>query len=263
MTGLTPVIGKDVVSCRSLTMIKTKNYLSLLLFILLAFAPAVFAGDYANLNFIGFSKDGKYLAFEEYGTQDGSGYPYANIYFVDVAKNAYVGKPFKAYIEKEMATEAAARAKVKTAAAAKMRELKIVQGNTGTHTVSKLMNEYDVDNKDKPEGGKVRFAEIIGSMYQRGDYTLSLNQTKTMTKDCEGYGDDMFKIELTLKNNEENTVKALQKDATLPPSRGCTINYRIQEVYVYEGQIAVFLNMFYIGFEGPDMRFMVVTGKLE
>jgi len=243
-------------------MIKKKTYLPLVLFLLFAFAPAaVFAGDYANLNFIGFSKDGKYLAFEEYGTQDGSGYPYANIYFVDVAKNAFAGKPFKVAIEKETATEDAARAKAKNAAAAKMRQLKIVQGNTGTHTVSKLLNEMSLDGKNDWESGKVRFAEIIGSMYRRGDYTLTLNEINTQTKECEGYGDDMFRIELTLRNNEENTVKTLQKDTTLTPARGCTIDYRIQDVYVYEGQIAVFLNVFYIGFEGPDMRFMVVTGS--
>lgn len=245
-------------------MIKTKNILPLVLFLLLAFAPAAFAGDYANLNFIGFSKDGRYLAFEEYGTADGSGYPYANVYFVDVAKNAYAGKAVQIYIEKETATEASVRRQAKIAAAKKLRALGILEGNTGTHAVSKRLNELDLVEQEKTGAEKVRFAEIIGSMYRKGDYTLTLAETKATTKDCtEDYGYDFFKIELTLRNNEEKTDKTLQKDATLPASRGCVLEYRIQDVFLYEGQIAVFLNTYTIGFEGPDMRHMVVTGKLE
>jgi hypothetical protein len=36
------------------------------------------AGDAAKLDILGFSKDGGVFAFEEYGVQDGSGFPYAN-----------------------------------------------------------------------------------------------------------------------------------------------------------------------------------------
>ncbi|TIL61031.1 MAG: hypothetical protein E5Y89_28055, partial [Mesorhizobium sp.] len=38
------------------------------------------AGDVAELEILGFSKDGGVFAFEEYGVQDGSGYPYASRY---------------------------------------------------------------------------------------------------------------------------------------------------------------------------------------
>jgi predicted secreted protein len=243
---------------------KSKTYLPLILFLLLAFAPAaVFAGDYATLNFVGFSKDGNYLAFEEYGSQDGTGYPYANVYFIDVAKNAFVGAPFRVKIEKETATEAAARKQAKLAAAKKMLELKIVQGNTGTHTVSRLITELPLGTGKEFQTEKLRFAEEIGSMYQRGDYTLTLNPIETTTKECEPYELPVYKIELTLLDNEVNKTKFLQKDATLPTSRGCAIDYHIQEVYTYEGKIAVFLNVFEPGFEGADMRYMVVTGILE
>ena len=60
--------------------------------LLITLAVGIHAGDYAELNYIGVSKDGKHLAFEEYGTQDGSGYPYSNIYFIDVDKNVYAAK---------------------------------------------------------------------------------------------------------------------------------------------------------------------------
>ena len=56
-------------------------------------ASCVFAGDYADLKFIGFSADGRYLAFEESGAWDGAGGDYATTYFVNVAKNTYALPP--------------------------------------------------------------------------------------------------------------------------------------------------------------------------
>ncbi|MGE6786024.1 DUF2259 domain-containing protein, partial [Ensifer adhaerens] len=40
-----------------------------------ATASPALAGDYAALQPIGFSADGNVFAFEEYGVQDGSGFP--------------------------------------------------------------------------------------------------------------------------------------------------------------------------------------------
>ena len=43
------------------------------------------AGDFAKREIHGFSVDGGLFAFEEYGVQDGSGFPYSNIYVIDTA----------------------------------------------------------------------------------------------------------------------------------------------------------------------------------
>jgi predicted secreted protein len=236
--------------------------------ILLAMCADSPAGDYANLNVIGFSKDGKFLAYEEYGSFDGSGFPYSNIYFINVEKNAYAAAPVSVTIEKETATENAARSKAKIAAAKKLRELKIVSGNKGKLVASHLITDLTYDAESKDGTDKVRFAEILISMYRRGDYELTLKPILTKTKDCEAYGYDIFKLELSLKNNEAETTRFLQKDAELPKSRGCVIEYRIQDVYLYEkaldeNNIAIFINVFTPGFEGPDMRYMVVSGKLN
>jgi predicted secreted protein len=222
----------------------------------LSFASVSLAGDYAALNFIGFSKDARYLAFEEYGTQDGSGFPYSNIYFVNVEKNSFVGTPFKVVIESETATEATARNKAKLAASKKMTELKIVRGKTGTRVISRLIT-------DLTTADTLNFAREIGSMYRRGDYNLTLKTAEIKTKECEVYELPTYKMELILKDNEINKTLTLQKDNTLPTSRGCALDYRVQDVYLYEGHIAVFLNVNTPGFEGPDMRFMVVTRKIE
>ena len=66
-------------------------------------APAS-AGDFAERHIFGFSPDGSHFAFEEYGVQDGSGFPYSNIYIVDVANDSWLpGTPLRVRIDDESA----------------------------------------------------------------------------------------------------------------------------------------------------------------
>src|SRR5687767_594253 len=123
----------------------TRNLILAALVLLFAVASAD-AGDFATLNFIGFSKDGKYLAFEEYGVQDGSGFPYSSIYFVDVAKNSYAAPPVNISIENEAMSESQARTRARTRAAATLRRLRIVDRNTGTLLVSRQLTDVSVHN---------------------------------------------------------------------------------------------------------------------
>lgn len=230
---------------------------------ILLFAANCFAGDYATLNFIGFSEDGRYLAFEEYGTLDGSGFPYSNIYFINVAKNAYAAPRVAVMIEKETAVESTARKRASVLAAKKLRQLRIVKGNPGKLVVSHLLTDLTFNSETNSPSNFIRFAEEIGSMYRRGDHELSLTQAPIKTKDC-GFEDDETKLlEIKLTNKDDDTHKSLQKDTSLPPSRGCPLDYRMQDVYLYKDLIAVFVGVFTRGFEGPDMRFMAVTGTLK
>jgi predicted secreted protein len=226
------------------------------------------AGDYATLNFIGFSKDGRYLAFEEYGTQDGSGFPYSSIYFVDVVKNVFAAKSVTVRIDNETATERQARIRARTNANASLRRLRIVEKNTGTHVVSRMLTDISANHfySEKPENDQmINFAAVVGSMYRSGDYDLTLKSVATKSKDCAYAQEDykVFMLDLSIYDHERDRKIVLQKDSTLPTSRGCPINYAIQHVYLYEDYVAVFLNSYHAGFEGPDMRYMAVTGKIK
>jgi predicted secreted protein len=64
--------------------------LSSLLILACTMATGVRAGDVAELAILGFSQSGGIFAFEEYGVQDGSGFPYANRYYIDTATDSYV-----------------------------------------------------------------------------------------------------------------------------------------------------------------------------
>jgi len=247
---------------------KIKYWLAVAVLTITFFAANSFAGSYSTLNFIGFSKDGRYLAYEEYAIQDGSGFPYASIYFIDTAKNAYAAPRVNVVIENEMGTEQSARSRVAILAAKNLKKFRIIKGNKGNHVLSHLINDLTLDGKT--DGSySVRFAEVIASMYKKGDYELLLNPIKITTKDCEVYSYDHFMLELKLTNKDENTSKFLQKDTTLPKGRGCALGYRIQDVYLYNHEatntdyVTVFVNVYTPGFEGPDMSFMAVTGTLR
>lgn len=58
--------------------------------LILSLCLSVFAGDVAEYTDLGFSPDGKYFVFAQYGVTDKDFEPYAEIYTVDVAKNDFV-----------------------------------------------------------------------------------------------------------------------------------------------------------------------------
>src|SRR6478609_780707 len=86
------------------------------------------AADGAAFNAIGYSPDGRYFAFEQYGVQDGSGFPYWDVFVIDLKANEWVkGSPYRALLESEEARPAAARDQARTAAAPTLKALDITQ----------------------------------------------------------------------------------------------------------------------------------------
>lgn len=237
-------------------------FLIVLLSAVFALATPGFAGDYATLNVVGFSKDGRYLAFEEYGVQDGSGFPYSNVYFIDVEKNAFAAPSIAVRINKEMAPETVARKRAVTLAAKVLTRFRIVKGNIGKLVLSHLMTDLTFEGSPE-KAPTVRFAEQIGSLYRRGHYELSLTKKPIKTKGCEIFEEDPKLLELGIRDLDADTFKFLQKDTSLPETRGCANDYRIRDVYINKGFVVVFIGVFTQGFEGPDMRYMAVTGKLK
>lgn len=128
--------------------------------ILGALSANALAGDYAHFHFIGFSRDGKYLAFEEYGINDSieDSSPYSTIYIVNVEKNKWVIAPFKAkgnpspydengkYDADKIETEV--RDKNRRRAARQIKRFGIIDGNTGLQMAAHLINEYPADYEE-------------------------------------------------------------------------------------------------------------------
>jgi predicted secreted protein len=277
---------------------KRIQQLALALLIMAAFSSVTLAGDYAILKVIGFSENGKYLAFEEFGAWDGSGGDYATTYYVDTAKNSFAIAPTifeRTDFPDDKLKGFRIESLYKKDVAAKLKKFGIQRGNTGQLVVAHLLNDLSFvkpiqrehyfyeDGKNDPvnklvtdyEGGfirrdtteieKVIFNASLEPYTQNTEEFYELTLIPTLAKSIEGCSEG-YKFELTIKDNtghRNHELKTLQKDGDiLPERRNCPFGYKIEQVYIYQGKIAVFLNVFGQGFEGPDMRYMVVTGEI-
>lgn len=253
-----------------------KLQLLLSIIFILSFAVSLtFAGDFANLKFIGFSQDGNYVAFEEWGEFDGIGGNYAKTYIVDTVNNTFAVKPFIYEAYSDRTTESSAKIlkqKYRLAAANGLRQFKIVQGNTGNLILSHLLTDWTFDDNFTTGGSgeKVKFNDYMNqnSPNQYEFYELKLETFEDKTVECTNRtGLGVFKLGLTLNYTSHESSSSwsqiLQKDSVLPTRRNCPYSYRIESVYFYEDKILVFLNIFSHGFEGPDMRYMVVTAQMD
>ncbi|MGV8839227.1 MAG: DUF2259 domain-containing protein [Bauldia sp.] len=227
---------------------------------LFAFASAAAAGDYADREIIGFSPDGRFFAFEEYGMQDGSGFPYSNIYVIDTTTDTWVtGTPVRVRLENENATVAEARAQARAGAATALASRSI--GEPGRILLSNPLTEVVPDP--------------LVAEFQTFAYSPRLSETNLLTvaeyplylKACDfGLGDTMG-FELTLRT-VTGEVRTLHRDTAIPASRACPIGYGISDVIGFDGvpggevTIIVILNVFQIGFEGPDRRFIAIATSI-
>src|ERR1041384_6170984 len=84
------------------------------------------AADRALINMIGFSEDGNYFAFEQFGIQDGSGFAFSEVFVVDLASDKWTaGTPFEAQAESEESSLAEVRLEALGKAQGQFEEYKI------------------------------------------------------------------------------------------------------------------------------------------
>src|SRR5713226_4784899 len=72
--------------------------------LLLAVSQNSYGGTFREYEFIGFSEDGRFLAFEQYAVEGGTGYAVLTVYIVEVEKNDWVVKPISYTDEKSNLT---------------------------------------------------------------------------------------------------------------------------------------------------------------
>lgn len=256
-------------------------------------SATVRAGDFSTLNFIGFSRDGRYLAFEEYGVTDPDGIGYSTTVFVDTLKNTIVGKPIsflKADLRVNVASpsyESSARKLARAAIVSMTQKLGIVAGNTGREVISRPLTDVSVENSDFAQPKAVTFAPNRRERWLNGRFKVELKAFPTeqfckpaddleLVKVVDPFDNELplavnphrktknadkqriYGLELAVIDDDQDTSKILQKDFNVSLVRGCSIDYRIN---VYKDFIAVFVGMIKPGWAGDSIRMMVVTGK--
>ena len=233
---------------------------SFLALLLLAVTPAM-AGDRALIDFIGYSEDGQYFAFEQYGIHDGSGGAYSQIFIVDLAADAWLdGAPISVDTNGDDDPEAKPLSKVRAEAMGKaQKKLTSLQIDVPVEILS-LLGEGIAG----ADGKNVAFSTpMCCGPGQTQDDKFALKLTTFPIKSGEDYCADMNPVGYALTFAGESDPVDLHRDGDkLPKSRGCTLDYRIYAVVQpFEdgaGGRMVIVSSYPFGFEGPDRRFLAV-----
>ncbi|MFN3267142.1 MAG: DUF2259 domain-containing protein [Deinococcales bacterium] len=208
------------------------------------FAVVARAGDAASLEFVGFSQDGRFLAFEQYGIQDGSGFPYASVTVVNTTKNTLVTQVSRT-IERDGAAISQARAALNTNTV--LRPYAIVAGNQGRFIGI------------APQAPNIR-GQRSHFVYAGRTHELELNSefVDANEKTCP----EKIEARVALKLTVAGKTRTLQKDSKLPASRACARAYEMKSAHLLGNTLVVFVVVHLPGFEGSDLRWMAITTKL-
>lgn len=215
-------------------------------------APAL-AGDRAEIALLGFSEDGRYFAYEEYGIQDGSGFAFSSIYAIDLTTDRWVpGTPFAARAESEDASLASIRAKAAALAKGPLDELQL--------NAPAIFTALNGDGEPM-DGLSLAFGTPGYGLTPVGDTWVLTLETFPLTApaDCASYTDEpMLGFALAASGQE------FHRDTAIPKSRHCPLAYRIYGMaepagfgYADGGRAAI-ISVYSLGFEGPDRRFIAV-----
>ncbi|WP_448116942.1 DUF2259 domain-containing protein [Mesorhizobium amorphae] len=224
-------------------------------------ASTAWAGDVAQLQVLGFSKGGGVFAFEEYGVQDGSGFPYANRYYIDTATDTFVkGTPVRVRIDDESATLQAARNKAREQGEAIVKQAEL-DANQGFTAGSNPVTELSADPQRMVVNPRPVFPAIDEPLeFRLNEFVANGDDVCTSQGEIKGFR--LLRIEAT----PNGATKLLHEDKSIPKSRGCPAGYGIGAVQTYGGDslsaYAVLIWTRGYGFEGPDYRWIAVTGRL-
>ncbi len=220
------------------------------------------AADAAKRSILGFSPDGAYFAFEEYGVQDGSGFPYSNLYIIESETDEWLrGTPVRALIRRESAKLIEVRNLMHRRGDPFLWRLKI--GRTGQQILS--------DPAEKAEEA-ARFVAFTvpdkDGAFGLGSVRLRLSEFAVEADHCAFVGRPPKGFSLILEDSNGQPLRILQEDKGLPKSRGCALRYGISDVLVYPRPglgpvLIVMVSVYRFGFEGLDRRFMAIAATFK
>jgi predicted secreted protein len=229
------------------------------LFALAAPASAL-AGDAAELNMLGFSADGGIFAFEEYGVQDGSGFPYASRYYIDTAKDAFIpGSPIRIRPQSEDPSLESVRAEARKKGEAIVSDAELAKHPGYTAAINPI-SELSADPFRVVANSSPLYPQPSDPMEFRLEELEGIKASAT----CEDW-QEVRGFRLTeVDARAGGTTRIVHEDKQIPSSRGCALGYRIGAVksYLPDGGLhiaVVILAVRSFGFEGPDYRWLAVS----
>lgn len=225
-------------------------------------ATAALAGDAAELNILGFSADGGVFAFEEYGIQDGSGFPYANRFYIDTASDSFLpGTPIRVRLDDESASLDEARNQARTQGEAIIEEA-VLAANRGVTAGFNPITELSAEPHRMAVNPRPVFPPIDQLLELRLE-EIALEQPAN----CHDLGTAVGYRLTRVGISPGEAAQLLHEDNSIPASRNCPLGYSFGALQTFfpdggEPVYAAVIAVRSVGFEGPNHRWIAVPGKL-
>ena len=253
----------SLLSRKPIPLLPSMIQMALLLLAGLLLSPGARAGDAAEFRAHGFSSDAesRYFAFEEFGVQDGSGFPYSNIYIVDLEKDAWVDEsPVRVTIKEENQPELAARVQAFQQATPLMQRYNIAKA--GILMAASPLNEVS----DKGElAFHLTMNPLLGDQPQ--PYRLQLSNIDVQDLNNCGFQNGRVMGYALRMTRPDGSQIQLHEEGSAPTSRGCPMRYHLVAVFAPErsaqsSYAVALIGVFSRGFEGPDLRYIALPFRL-
>ncbi|MEJ5188596.1 MAG: DUF2259 domain-containing protein [Breznakiellaceae bacterium] len=211
------------------------------------------AGEVATFVDLGFSPDGKYYLFGQYGISSKTLLPWAELLFVDVDKNNFVPSGRKQYVHTGQ----------------------IISGQDGSGALYKLLlankdliQKYNIDFLRQstplyitPDGEKKESSDPI----EFRDFATGRSFKASLTQYVEGSGKDLvssFFINLEVTDAKGNTKKYLVGTPSL--KRPLIASYMIRKAMIapQDGSLIFIIEMKRVADQGFDIRYMVEAVRI-
>ncbi len=209
--------------------------------------PAL-AGDAAIPEPLGFSSDGTVFAFTETGRQDGSGFSYANVYAVDLVRDAWVMLPVRIVEQDELGSPLSIRAAALTKAEGALGGLNL------TEPARLLYARQPGFPQATSQSVDLRWRGTSTPGFEIGRFEIVLETFVLQTSDC-----DIETLGFALSVHGEE----IARDGVIPASRNCPYGYSIERVFAPDGVfptpfLVALIGVYKRGFEGADLRHIAI-----
>jgi len=205
--------------------VKNRNHLFLAAAFMLSLSSAANGSNDTQIDFLGYSSQGRYFAYEEFGVSESPKVAFSQIYVVDLTQNTWVvGTPvrFEAFLSERslMSVRGQLRANVRI----------LLDGlEIDTPAVITALIGEGAPDKDAQElvfNVPAQSTSKIGGT----DFLLNLSTFETSSAfSCkETFGQEPIGVSLALETRGDRLV--LYEDAALPFSRGCPQEYAMKGV---------------------------------
>lgn len=232
---------------------------ALVLSVLLSPVMPSYAAELAERTILGYSDNGRYFAFEQFGIQDGSGFPYADIFIVDLVQDRWVpGGPIRVRHEQDGASLRAVRQDALNQARPRLNQYGIGAAYRVLASTTPMEDggqEMEMVFNPRP---------ILTPIDPLQALRLE-NLPMSNSRDCFGMVETAgFALSLQAGNGSKQTI---YRDTHLPMSRACPARYGISDIVVpfdgAPGRAVALISVYQLGFEGLDRRFLAVPFDLS